>query len=213
MRSELDMVSYALEVEPALLPFVPEVLADLGELGSDAGLIVRVLSDLQLPRSARVIDLGCGKSAVSLEIADKLKLRVLGIDLFEPFIPLCRKAAARVGVSNLCEFHHGNIAQLAGRIEPADAVVYAALGDVLGPLDETMRILRQFVKPGGFIVVSDPNVRDGGSTSFEGFENYGSREETISRLTAWGDVLIREVAEPVDEDDEGDESPLIMRRA
>ena len=70
MRSELDMVSYALEVEPALLPFVPEVLADLGELGSDAGLIVRVLSDLQLPRSARVIDLGCGKSAVSLEIAE-----------------------------------------------------------------------------------------------------------------------------------------------
>lgn len=214
MRTEAEMVAYALEVQPALLPFVPELLADLDELGSDSELIVRVLSDLRLPPSAKVIDLGCGKGTVSIEIAEKLKLRVLGIDLFEPFIAHCQRAAAEAGVSDLCEFRHGNIARLAGGLEPADAVVFAALGDVLGPLDETMRVIRQFVKPGGLLVVSDPYVRDGGSTSFDGFDGYGSRLETIARLTAWGDVLVREVVEAVDEgEDEDDESLLIMRRA
>lgn len=63
----------------------------------------------------------------------------------------------------------------------------------------------------------DPYVRDGGSTSFDGFENYGSRAETIERLKAWGDVLIREVSETVDEGDEDNDedggSHLILRRA
>ena len=217
MRSEAEMVAYALEVQPSLLPFIPELLADLDELGSDSELVVKVLNDLRLPPSAKVIDLGCGKGAVSIEIAKKLRFRVLGIDLFEPFIAYCQNAAAKAGVSDLCEFLHGNIAKLAGSLEPADAVVFAALGDVLGPPDETIRVLRQFVKTGGFLVVSDPYVRAGGSTSFDGFENYGSRSETIASLTAWGDVLIREVAEPVEEDHDGndgeEESLLIMRRA
>lgn len=108
-------------------------------------------------------------------------------------------------MSDLCEFGQGNIAGLAGSLEPADAVVFDALGDVLGPLDETMRVLRQFAKTGGFVVVSDPYVRDGGSTSFDGFESYGTRSETIVRLTAWGDVLIREALEPAAEDKDGDD--------
>lgn len=216
MRSELEMVAYALEVQPTLLPFVPELLADLDELGSDAESIVRVLSDLRLPPSTQVLDLGCGKGAVSIEIAVELGFRVLGIDLFAPFVAHCQEAAAKAGVSNLCEFRQGNIARLAGDLEPADVVVFAALGDVLGPLDESMRVLRQFTKTGGFLVVSDPYVRDGGSALFPGFENYGSRDDTIARLTRWGDVVVREVAESVgddEEDDGGDESRLILRRA
>ncbi|MCC6539765.1 MAG: hypothetical protein IT162_19610 [Bryobacterales bacterium] len=89
---------------------------------------------------------------------------MLGVDLFEPFIAHCRKAAA--------------------------------LGDVLGPLDETMRVIRPFTRPGGWIIVSDPYVREGASSHFAGFESYASRKETVRRLTAWGDRLVREVAAP-----------------
>ena len=147
MRSEAEMVAYALEIQPALLPFIPELLRDLDELGSDAALIAQALGDLPLPPAATVIDLGCGKGAVSIAIARRLGVHVLGIDLFAPFIAHCQQAAAAAGVSDLCEFRHGNIARLAGSVEPADVVVFAALGDVLGPLDETMRVIRQFAKP------------------------------------------------------------------
>lgn len=214
MRSENEMVAYALEIQPSLLPFIPQLLADLNELGSNAGLIVRVLGELGLPPCAQVVDLGCGKGAVSIAIAERLGLRVLGFDLFAPFVAYCQEAAVNAGVGDLCEFRQGNIARLAGSVEPADAVVIAALGDVLGPIDVTMRIVRQFVQPGGYVIVSDPYVRDGGSASFSGFENYGSRAQVIAGLTACGDVLIREVVEPVEGDeDEDEESLLILRRA
>ena len=190
MRTEQEMVAYALEIEPALLSYVPELLADLDELGSDAELIVEVLRHFDLPESSRVIDLGCGKGAVSVEIADELGFQVLGIELFEPFIDSCLDLASEAGVSKLCEFRHGNILKLAGQLEPADVVVFAALGDVIGLLDESVRVIRRFVRPGGLIVVSDAFIKEGGSADFPGFEHYAGHAETVRRLAACGDVLV-----------------------
>jgi 2-polyprenyl-3-methyl-5-hydroxy-6-metoxy-1,4-benzoquinol methylase len=214
MRSEEEMISYALEIEPSLLHCIPELLADLVELGSDADLIVKILQDLQLPISSRVIDLGCGKGAVSVEIADELGFQVLGIELFEPFIESCKELAAQAGISHLCEFRHGDILKLVNQVEPSDVVIFAALGDTLGPLNETIKTIRQFAKPSGFILVSDAFVKDGGSTSFPGFEQYTSREEAIRRLTAHGDTLVTEILEaPSASVEDDDESDLIYRRA
>ena len=56
MRSEDEMVAYALETHTALLPYLPELLADLQELGSDAEAITRVLGDLNLTKSTTVVD-------------------------------------------------------------------------------------------------------------------------------------------------------------
>lgn len=209
------MVAYALEVDPGLLPHVPELLADLTELGSDAELIVNVLEKFDLPESARVIDLGCGKGAAAVAVAQAFGVSVLGVELFEPFLDSCRALARSQGVADRCEFQHGNILELEGQIEPADVVIFAALGDVLGPLDETIKIIRELVKPGGLIVVSDSYIRIGGRSDFPGFEQYAEHAETIRRLTAWGDTVVHESIESVEEDDdeEEDEAALILARA
>ncbi len=215
MRSEEEMIAYALEVTPSLLPYLPELLADLEELGSDAKLMVDVLRELEPPRGSRVIDLGCGKGATAIEIASELGHHVLGIELFEPFVDACRESAKAADVAALCEFRHGNILKLADAVEPADVVIFAALGDVLGPLDETVRVIRQFAKPGGFVLVSDGYIREGASADFPGFENYVSYRESVRRLTSCGDCLIRELAAPEAPKGEGgdEESRLIRARA
>ena len=195
LKSEQTMVAYALEIDEALLPFVPELLQDFDELGSDADLIAEVLADLNLPKSAKVLDLGCGKGAVSVEIATELGVSVLGIDLFKPFIPLCEERALKAGVSHLCTFQHGNILNLTGELEPADVVIYAALGDVLGSLDRTVGIIRQFVKPGGYMVVNDDFSREDASANFKGFGTLVPHAETLKRLQSHGDAIIREVLE------------------
>ena len=99
--------------------------------------------------------------------------------------------------------------------EPADVVIFAALGDVLGPLDETMAVIRRFAKPGGFILVSDGYIREGAPADFPGFENYVGQRESIRRLTSCGDSLIREVSEPAAPEGEGGvvESRSIRARA
>jgi SAM-dependent methyltransferase len=210
-RTEEEMVAYALEIEPKLLPFAPELLADFDELGSDADAIVQAISGLNLPGDATVIDLGCGKGAVGIEIARQLGFRVTGIELFEPFIAICQNAAQEAGVDHRCQFKHGNIVALAGTLPLADIAVFAALGDVLGPLDETMRIIRQYVKPGGYVVISDCFVADGGRSDFAGFEAYAGRDQMLSRLTSWGDEIVVELMPPGE--DGNAEAAAILERA
>lgn len=109
---------------------------------------------------------------------------------------------------------YGRIGDLTGTIEPADAVVYAALGDVLGPLDVTMAAIRCYARPGGYVVVNDCFLRDPCNRGFLGFENYADLTETRRRLTACGDELVLELLEPSDDDlDDVDEAVLLAARA
>jgi len=213
MLSEDEMVAYALEAPTVLLPHLPELLIDLQELGSDAESITRVLCGLNPGESATVVDLGCGKGEVAVEIAEDLKLRVLGIDLFEPFIKCCREQAESRGVSELCQFIHGDILKLAGKVEPHDVAIFAALGDVLGPLDQTVSIIRHYTKPGGYMVISDGFIKDGGSSDFPGFEQYAKRPDMMARLVACGDNLVGEIIESIDSDKSERDGGLIAARA
>lgn len=195
MRSEDEMVAYALEAPVELLRHMPELLADLEELGGDAKAIAGVLDDLDVTKSTTVVDLGCGKGAVAVRVAEDLHLRVSGIDLFEPFVEHCKELAESRGVAELCDFIHGDILKLAGKLRPFDIAVFAALGDVLGPLDHAVSVIRQYVKPGGYMVISDGFIKDGGSADFSGFEQYADHDTMIARLTACGDRLEREIIE------------------
>lgn len=184
MRPEDDMVAYALETDTVLLPYLPELLAYLDELGSNANAISSILDHLDLTMLATVIDLGCGKGAVSVAVATDRNLKVLGVDLFRPFIESCEEFAEKRGVSELCQFIHGDILKLAGNIEPCDVAIFRALGDVLGPLDQTVSVIRQYVKPGGYMIISDGFIKDGGSSDFPGFERYA--EHADGRVCLYG---------------------------
>lgn len=214
MRSEIDMLTYSLETEKELLPFLPALLQDIWALGSDVECIVAAVSGLNLSRLTRVIDLGCGKGAVSIAIAKALRLRVLGIDLFDPFVEECRRLAAQNDVDSFCEFHQGNIVELAGKIEPADVAIFAALGDTLGNRSDTMSVIRQYVRPGGFIIISDGYLRRADAPAFPGFETAAVREVALDGWQAQGDILVSENVElDEDEDEDDDEAKLIALRA
>lgn len=192
MRTETEMVAYALEIEPRLLRWIPELLADFDALGSDVGRIVEMLERLDLPQSARIVDLGCGKGAVSVAVAKAFGYRVEGIELFQPFIESCKQNASRAGVSHLCRFRHGDIVKLAGRIEPADVAIYAALGDVLGSFETVVDVVRRFVPVGGFMMICDGYLKPGEQPDLPVFENYSSRDGMLQRLQSQGDVLAHE---------------------
>lgn len=187
------MVAHTLEAPVALLRYMPELLADLEELGSDTEAIVSVLRCLSPTKATTVVDLGCGKGAVAVGVAKELNLKVVGIDLFKPFIEHCKVMAASRGVSGLCRFIHGNIVKQAAKLGPFDVAIFASLGDVLGPLNQAIALVRQYVKPGGYVVISDGFIKDGRSSDFPGFEQYADHDSMLARLTACGDTLVGEI--------------------
>lgn len=100
----------ALAVAPEILPYFSALLADIRVLGSWPEEIIELLRSVELPRrSTKVLDLGCGKGAVTLPIAEELRFRVRAVDLFPPFIEEARERAEKRGVAHLCRYEVGDI--------------------------------------------------------------------------------------------------------
>ncbi|MFB0515683.1 MAG: cyclopropane-fatty-acyl-phospholipid synthase family protein [Candidatus Neomarinimicrobiota bacterium] len=201
MKDQLQReVAEAFETTPELLPYIPELLADLWELGSSPELIIEWLRLLDLlPQSTRVLDLGCGKGGVAIRLARELGFQVLGVDLFEPFVQDARRRAVEMGVADLCQFV---VADMHTTLEDAgeyDVVIYASVGRVLGSFDECIARLRQSVRPGGFMVIDDGFLKERTALERPGYEHYAPHEETVRQLTSHGDTLLREKVLSVDE--------------
>lgn len=107
---EKSVLAEALGVSPEIVHYLPELLADIWVLGSWPKVIVDWLRHLDLPpQSTQVLDLGCGKGAVAIHLAQESGFRVLGIDLFPPFIQEAKFRASKYGLTSLCKFEIGDI--------------------------------------------------------------------------------------------------------
>lgn len=184
----------SLDAKPELLPFVPELLADIWALGSDPELIVELLRPLGLPRgAARVLDLGCGKGAVAITLAKRLGFQVRGYDLFEPFVAEAERRAAEADVSALARFEVADMRDVLRDAKDYDVIVVAAVGGVLGSFDRCVGALRQAVRPGGYMVIDDGFLAGTAKMEQAGYAHYASRDETLRQLAAHGDRLLREI--------------------
>ncbi|MCL1918611.1 MAG: hypothetical protein FWG14_09910 [Peptococcaceae bacterium] len=64
-----------------LLPFLPYLLQDFWELGSDPNVMVDLLKKhVNISSKTRILDLACGKGAVAVKVAQKLRVKVKGIE-------------------------------------------------------------------------------------------------------------------------------------
>jgi cyclopropane fatty-acyl-phospholipid synthase-like methyltransferase len=189
-----DAVARSLDAHAALLPFLSELLADLEELGTSADDVVDVLRPLGLPASTRAIDLGCGKGAVAVALAEELGFRVTGIDGFAPFVDDAQRVARARGVEARCEFRVGDLRQAVDSAGQFDVALLMAVGPVFGNMEQTIGALRRCVRPGGYMVIEDVYLDEQTQLQHvpEAYAEYAGREETLRRLQAHGDQLVAE---------------------
>ena len=199
MTLDLDeSVAQAMEIDVRLLPLLPELLTDLSELGSSAEQVVSALESVGVNPESTVLDLACGKGAVAVALAQRLGVRVEGVDGFLPFLKAARSLAAERGVSSRCAFEQGDIRNLLGQEGQYDAVLLLSVGPVSGDHEQTIAGLRTLVRTGGHMVIEDGFLADG-VEHLAGAEGYAGHSETLRQLTAWGDVVDREVVCSVEE--------------
>ncbi len=144
-----------------LIPYLPYLLQDLWELGSSPRDIVDMTKKhIQVSKNTKVLDLACGKGAVSVHVAKALGCMIRGIDIIPEFIDFANKKAQEYGVENLCEFKVGDINEAVKVEKDYDVVILGAVGDVLGNPEETIQMLKSTVKNEGYIFIDDAYGND-----------------------------------------------------
>ncbi|MCG8538694.1 MAG: class I SAM-dependent methyltransferase, partial [Clostridia bacterium] len=85
-----------------LIPYLPYLLQDLWELGSSPKDIENLISKhIEISERTKVLDLACGKGAVSVSLAKRFTCKFTGIDIIPEFIDFSKKKAKEYGVGNL----------------------------------------------------------------------------------------------------------------
>ncbi|HBN85252.1 MAG TPA: methyltransferase type 12, partial [Clostridiales bacterium] len=145
-----------------LIPFLPYLLCDLWELGSSpTDIIYLIKKHIKKPEQMKVLDLACGKGAVSVQLAKQIGCQVKGIDITLEFIEFARKKAKELGVECLCEFQVEDINESVNIEKNYDLVILGSVGDVLGNPEETILKLKNIINPGGWIIIDDAYGKDG----------------------------------------------------
>jgi 2-polyprenyl-3-methyl-5-hydroxy-6-metoxy-1,4-benzoquinol methylase len=98
LDSICEDVAESLSANKELMPYLPEFLCDLWELGGVPEIITDLIKTLDRYKmaGAKCLDLGCGKGAVSMKIAQELDFFVDGIDGFTPFINDAKERAKKM---------------------------------------------------------------------------------------------------------------------
>jgi ubiquinone/menaquinone biosynthesis C-methylase UbiE len=187
-------ISDSLEADHILLPHLPFLLQDLWALGSSVEYIVYLAGSMGLSAGeASILDLGCGKGAVAIQIAFKLGFQVTGIDAMESFLKDARHKADEYKVSQLVNFINRDILEYVLETHNFHVVILASLGGIFGNWQNTVSVLRRQVRTGGFMIIDDGFLREKNKIDRKGYGHYRNHDETVKALTSLGDKLIQEI--------------------
>ena len=180
-----------------ILPYLPYILQDFWEIGSDPEVMINLIKKhLGNSSNLQILDLGCGKGAVSINIAKQLHCECYGIDAIPEFISFSASKAEECNVGNSCKFEVGDIREKIKSLGLYDVIILGAIGQVFGNYFETLTILNNNLKAGGIILIDDGYLED--ESSFR-HEQVFSKNEMLKQISDAQMQLIDEVV--VSEDD------------
>ena len=190
-------IARTMEASQGIIPYLPELLVDLWALGSSPEIIANLLKYRDLsPAATKVLDLGCGKGAVSITIAKELGFQVVGVDGNKEFLNQAILKARENKVADLCSFQIADIRTFIKTANNFDVVILASLGNILGDYPKTIARLRRVIRPDGYIILDDGFLKPGKQVKRSGYEHYAGRDVVKKQLTHMGDLLVEEIVLP-----------------
>jgi len=149
-----------------LFPFLSYILQDLCEIGADPDAIIRLIRKhgKRYPE-LKVLDLGCGKGAMSVKVAKALGCRCYGIDAIPEFITFAHQKAIEYEVTHLCTFEVADIRKKVKDLSDYDIVILGAIGPVFGDYYITLITLTDCIKPQGIFIIDDGYIEDNSNYS------------------------------------------------
>jgi len=186
-----------------LLPFLPYLLQDLWELGSNPQDITKLIKKhVEISKDTKMLDLACGKGAASINIAKELGISVYGFDLLPDFINYAKQKAKEWGVEQLCHFACYDANKVVNTEKDYDCVIFGAAGNILGNPQETLTKLLKIVKPGGYIIFDEAYLPDDRNNNEVNFKNYDylTHDKWLSLFKKNGLMLMDELPDTEEHD-------------
>ena len=199
-----------------LLEYIPYLLQDFWEIGSSPEDIeAAIRKNIKNYCKFRVLDLACGKGAVSVKLAKNLGIHVKGIDIIKEFIEFAKEKSKEYGVSHLCEFTVEDINKSVFSETGYDIVIFGAVGNVLGSPQETLEKLKNTIKQGGFMVLDEAYlINSSEDIKYKNYE-YITRDEWLKIFEESGLKLTMEIIPDKEEitDSNDQDMDFIEKRA
>jgi ubiquinone/menaquinone biosynthesis C-methylase UbiE len=190
-----ESVANSLEVEKKLLQYMPYLLQDLWAMGCSANQILDLIANLNLPAgSVKVLDLGCGKGALPVQIAAKFGFNVTGVDAMPEFLKFAEEKSVEFKVSSLCTFINEDIQNYVTDSHYFNIVILASLGGIFGSNKQTIEKLRTQVSSGSYIIIDDGYLKKKDALNRKGYLHYRNYEETVKEFTSFNDEIISEIS-------------------
>lgn len=124
--------------------------------GPETDLREEFLAFMKLGVNERVLDVGCGPGHVARRMAETVQ-EVMGVDRSRAMIRLARRAARRLGRSNV-QFECAETEHLPFPSQSFDLVVATTLLYLLRDPLAALREMARVARPGGRIATMDPHV-------------------------------------------------------
>jgi len=134
-----------------------EVMSQLDEGAMNAWMrqLPGIFQGMNLKSSMTIIDMPSGNGRVSIPLAQKYHVKVLGYDIIPAYIRRSNLLAAKRHVKHFCTFKKADIRTVVKKKNVCDLLLWIAAPNLWKDSKKTIKMLRNCVKSGGRILIAD----------------------------------------------------------
>ncbi|MCL2072635.1 MAG: class I SAM-dependent methyltransferase [Marinilabiliaceae bacterium] len=203
MKTLEESIAAAMDAQQdmAIIPFLPYILQDFWELGTPSELVLNLIQkNCKNYSNLNVLDLGCGKGAISVKLAAALKCNCYGIDAIPEFIEASKEKAKEYEVSSICRFEVGDIRTKIEELDKFDIIIFGATGPIFDDYYTALKKLSKHMTTEGIIIIEEGYIDDKSTIQhptysfrkdlLKQFEQAGMElvDETVGQYGEWADI-------------------------
>lgn len=156
LYTDPDYFINLLETEPIMEKYFFEVFENIPRQGPGSTEITRkAYSYLEhLPQHPKILDIGCGCGAQTIDLANSSSGTIKAIDLHKPLLAILNEKIRKYGLSNRVSAIEADMSNLPFQKQGFDLIWAEGSLYNMG-IENGINYLRGFLKPGGYIAFSE----------------------------------------------------------
>ena len=187
-KKHIQDVAKIMGVEEEMIRILPKLEGKTKMMNPWVKQLTGIFAGLRFERGLTIMDIPCGKGGVSVPLAKKYGVKILGFDILPQYVQNANEFTDKEGVGNLCKFRVEDIREVAKRKNICNVLLWIAGPHLWGKSEATINALRTCVKDGGIIFIGDAYLYS--KVMSEHYQDYETLDETTKGYTSHGDKLI-----------------------